>query len=349
MPGNIIIDIEKDLTLVNSGSISNFVGEDAIIPEGENSIIQINTGSLFIGENSSISSFSFGTGNGGDIFIDVDEAFDVVSGLILTSLFAGAEGKAGDIDVNAGSLSLKDGAFFESSTSGKGDSGKISISTEGVVTLSSAGTFISNIVAAGAVGNSQGISIAAESLYINNGAQIQTLVEGASENNPAGIGNGGNIDINIRDGVNLSGIGINSAGTILRSLISSELRTGATGKAGDINIKASSIFLDNGARLSTSSGGQGDAGNITFDIQDTVNLSGFAFNSDETIIFSTSVRSALEAAAEGNAGDINVTASSISLENGAILNNSSFGKGNAGNITCIAKTRGSVINYSSIF
>ena len=85
--------------------------------------------------------------------------------------------------------------------------------------------------------------------------------------------------------------------------------------------------------MSTSSGGQGDAGNINLDIQETFNLSGFAFNSDETIIFSTSVRSVLEAGAEGKAGDINLKARSLSLENGAILNNSSFGVGDAGNIT----------------
>ena len=434
LPGNITIDIEETVTLTNNGGISSFVDNDAILPEGENSTIQINTGSLSIAENSSISTFTFGNGNGGDVVIDVDEDFEVVGGFILSDLDRGAEGKAGDITITAGSLSLKDGAFFDSSTSAQGDSGIISITTDEAVTLSGAGTFILNTVEAGGVGNSQGISIEAESvsvtdggeiqtlvrsasednpagvgnagnidintddgvdlvggsirsslgteaegsagdititartlslensavinsstfgqgdsgivsistdetvtlsgagttifnnverggvgnsqgisieaksLSITDGAQIQTLVRRASEANPAGVGNGGTIDINVRDGVNLSGIGVNSEGITVSSLISSALGTGAEGKAGDINITARSLFLENGARLSTTSGGQGDAGNINLDIQDTFNLSGFAFNSDETIIFSTSVRSALEAGAEGKAGDINLKA-----------------------------------------
>ena len=519
LPGNIMIDIEENLTLINNGGISSFVGDKAVVPEAEKSTIQINAGSLSIAENSSITTFSEGIGIAGDVVIDVDDAFDFVGGLITSELRIGAEGKAGNIDINAHSLSLKDGAFFDSSTSGQGDSGKISITTDEAVTLSGAGTSISNTVNRGAIGNSQGISIEAESLSITDGAQIQTLVRGASENNPAGIGNAGSININtdnavnivggsirsslgtdaegsagdikiearslsledgavvnsstfgqgdsgrisittdeaitlsitgtrirsivgtnaagkagditiqgrslsldngaslntstfgngnsgivslktdesitlsgagttifnnverggvgnsqgisieaeslsiidgaqiqtlvrraseanpagvgnggtinikVRDGVNLSGIGVNSEGITVSSLISSALGTGAEGKAGDINITARKLSLENGARLSTSSGGQGDAGNINLDIQETFNLSGFAFNSDETIIFSTSVRSVLEAGAEGKAGDINLKARSLSLENGAILNNSSFGVGDAGNIT----------------
>ena len=336
----------RTLSLDDGSSLLTTTAGQATVKKLANSgNIQIDVSdSIILSTGSSIDSNTEGQGNAGNVtinaggtvsFNDTNSGINTAVRPLLTGLnpeFT-QERQGGNIDITARSLSVKNGALLSSSTLGQGDSGIISISTDEAVTLSGAGTFILNTVERGGVGNSQGISIQAESLSITEGAQIQTLVRGASENNPAGIGNAGNININVRDKVSLSGIGVNNAEKTLSSLISSELGTGAKGRAGNINITARSLSLDNGARLSTSSGGQGDAGNITFDIQDTINLSRFAFNSDETIIFSTSVRSVLEAGATGTAGDINLKARSLSLNNGARLINSSFGKGNAGNIT----------------
>ena len=438
LPGNITINVEEALALVNNGGIASLANKDTIIPEGENSIIQINAG---------------------DVVIDVDEDFKVVGGFILSNLSTGAKGKAGDINIQARSLSLENGAFFDSGSSGQGDSGIISISTDEAVTLSGAGTNLSNIVRAGGVGNSQGIFIKAESLTVNEGAQIQTLVRGASEDNAAGVGNAGDININtnnsvnivggsirsslgidakgkagdvnikarslsldngailnsstfgqgdsglvlistdeavrlsgagttifnnveagglgnsqgisiesesltvnegaqiqtlvrvasadnsaglgnagdvninVRDTVDFSGVGVQSEGRTLTSQVTSVLQSGAEGKAGDIDIKARSLFLENGARLNNGSFGIGDAGNINLDIQDTVNILGFALNSDKTGILSSQISSVLGTGAEGKAGDINITARSLSLENRGQINNTTFGIGNAGNIT----------------
>ncbi len=329
--GSININTDNAVNIVG-GSIRSSLGTDA---EGSAGDIKIEARSLSLEDGAVVNSSTFGQGDSGRISITTDEAITLsITGTRIRSIVGtNAAGKAGDITIQGRSLSLDNGASLNTSTFGNGNSGIVSLKTDESITLSGAGTTIFNNVERGGVGNSQGISIEAESLSIIDGAQIQTLVRRASEANPAGVGNGGTINIKVRDGVNLSGIGVNSEGITVSSLISSALGTGAEGKAGDINITARKLSLENGARLSTSSGGQGDAGNINLDIQETFNLSGFAFNSDETIIFSTSVRSVLEAGAEGKAGDINLKARSLSLENGAILNNSSFGVGDAGNIT----------------
>jgi large exoprotein involved in heme utilization and adhesion len=134
----------------------------------------------------------FGQGNAGDITINVTETVTftgvgedsngrVFSSAAFSNLEAGTTGSAGDIIINASSLSLTDGADLDSSTSGTGNSGRIEIITQGATEL--AGGDIFNNVEAGGVGDSLGISITAQSLSVSDGTQIQTLVRGTTDHN----------------------------------------------------------------------------------------------------------------------------------------------------------------------
>ena len=149
-----------------------------------------------------------------------------------------------------------------------------------------------------------------------------------------GQGDAGNISLDIQERVNLSGFTLNSDETIIFSAeVSSVLGREGKGKAGNIYIKARSLSLDNGASLNTSSRGKGNAGDITLDIQNTVSISGFALFNDGTSTSSSQVSSGLASGAEGRAGDIDIKARSLSLENIGVILNTTSGIGNAGNIT----------------
>jgi large exoprotein involved in heme utilization and adhesion len=184
------------------------------------------------------------------------------------------------------------------------------------------GSNIFNNVEAGGVGDGGEIHITAGSLSLLNGAQLQTLVRQASETEAAGRGNAGNITLNIRDAVTLSGV--NSDGKSSRLI--SELEAGAEGDAGDILVNTGSLFLSGeNVAISSSTYGQGNAGNITLQVDGEVRLDG------------GNVFSVVESDAIGRGGDIQINAGSLLATNGAQLDVSTFGQGNAGNIIITAQ------------
>lgn len=107
----------------------------------------------------------------------------------------------------------------------------------------------------------------------------------------------------------------------------------ATGQAGDININiGGSLYATNASSISASlSGKQGSAGNIKINALGTVSFDG-ANNALPTTVGST-----VSSQSIGNAGDINITAGSLSLTNGGALTSFTFGSGNAGNISVDVK------------
>ena len=93
-----------------------------------------------------------------------------------------------------------------------------------------------------------------------------------------------------------------------------------TGNAGDLDIRATSMSLTNGALIDTRTFGQGDAGDVEINATDSVSL-------DDSSILTWVTRDA-----KGNAGNITLAANIISLTNGASLDAGMAGEGNAGNV-----------------
>ena len=122
----------------------------------------------------------------------------------------------------------------------------------------------------------------------------------------------GDININATGAVNLSG-----ASTILNQVIG-----GATGNSGDINITASSFSIVDGARISTATFSQGNAGNINLNIQ------------GQAEIIDGNLFSNVASSAVGDGGTISIQANSLSLLQGSQIQTSinQGGQGNAGNV-----------------
>jgi filamentous hemagglutinin family protein len=109
--------------------------------------------------------------------------------------------------------------------------------------------------------------------------------------------------------------------TIEQSIIENEVKPNATGNGGNINIQARSLSLTDQSELSTRTLGQGAAGSIFLQINDSVSAA------DSSLI-----RSTVRTPATGNGGNIEIQARRISLTDGAALQATTFGAGNAGNI-----------------
>ncbi|MFN6455017.1 MAG: beta strand repeat-containing protein [Nostoc sp. EfeVER01] len=307
-----------NLFIQDTGEISSFLGFGA---EGRGGDINIQTGNLFIQNGSEINSSTYGIGNSGNISITARDTF-TISGTnsgIFANLGADAEGNAGNIDITTGSLSVTNGAQINSFTRGRGNAGNITIQARDAVTFDGldsdeyTGSFSS--VETGAVGNGGSINITSGSLSLINSGTLGVSVDRASEELPGGQGIGGNININVRDAFTISGTD---------SGIDAFLGAGAVGQSGDINIQAGNLFIKDGGRINSSTYGQGNAGNITVEAKDLVE-----------ILNDSNLDSDVQEGAIGNAGDITIKTGRLIVRNSQ-TGPSVLGEGNAGNFTIFA-------------
>ena len=96
-----------------------------------------------------------------------------------------------------------------------------------------------------------------------------------------------------------------------------------------------SLAVTNGAELNASTFGQGDAGNVRLTIQGAASFDGTTPNGR----FSSGIFSSVNEGTTGQGGNVELSADSLSITNGATLSASTFGQGNGGNIALsVAKT-----------
>jgi filamentous hemagglutinin family protein len=291
-------------------------------------------------------------GNGGNVFFDSKGNITIPSsGLINTS---SATGDAGNVTlIGKESFSMTDGAQFNTSTYGRGNAGNVNINVGEAVSLRD--SFIFSNLGAGAEANAGDINIQAGSLSLitssnspTNVAQLQALVSQSVDGRPAGRGNAGNISVDVRDTITISGR--NTQG--LPSGIFTDLGAEAVGNPGKIKLKAGAILMDSGM-LSTITNGQGNAGNIeieagSLDLRNLAvlwasslgqgNAGKISVQVDNSVSLSNSsyILSNVEPQGIGNAGDVDIKASTLSLTSGSGIftasESNNLPTGKAGNI-----------------
>jgi filamentous hemagglutinin family protein len=306
--GKIKLNIQDSILIKGTSSIPYLTSTiDSVIGEqgqGNGGAIIIATGSLSIGGGAGISSTLYGQGRAGSINIDARDAVLLEGGVPLDdgsqfstridSSVGGYKsiGQGGDIQINARSLQIKQGATIDSSVFGQGQGGNVFINTqestivegEGLGYRTPSGQFQSqrsNI--------SSGVLISAnESLkgkrQISQGGTIRILakdvqiLEGAGISSiSASIGNAGNIEVNARDRITVAGKSRDSReGEISSSVVAGQGETArfgiltfqSFGSAGNINLTASSLKLQDALVSSFSSSPTGQAGNIDIQVND---------------------------------------------------------------------------------
>ena len=291
----------------------------------------------------SVNSDTLAVGNGGDIRITTG-SLSLTNGARLNVGTYG-QGNGGDIRITTGSLSLTNGSQLVASTLGQGDAGNVIIHARDRVSLDGASPTVpgarSAIISsvglidsdATAVGNGGDIRITTGSLFLTNSAQlnVDTLRQG----------NAGNVIIHARDRVSLDG-----ASPTIKASSGISSRVGAVnsdvlavGNGGDIRITTGSFSLTNGAQLSVSTLGQGDAGNVIIHARDRVSLAGASPTDSklQSAIFSSVGAHNANTVAVGDGGVIRITTGSLSLTNDAALEaTTSSGQGRGGDVNIAA-------------
>ena len=354
--GDISIDATENITLdgVTSenlpSSIASLTSLGAVGDAGE---IEISTSNLSLIDGGLVTAATFGRGDAGNVDVtatrntvldgttsEITQIPSSISGLedsldpvlfqrfipddftipssINSVVFVGAAGDAGDVNISTSNLSIANGGEVSASTFGLGNAGIVNIDANDI-TLDGENSLdkvslISSTVQNRAIGDSAGITIKTNNLTLTGGAGISAGVEGQ--------GDAGNIEINANRNIIFDG----ESSFGLPSGIGSLIGVNAVGNAGDIAIAASNLTLTNGAVVTTSTVGQGNAANIFISAKE-IFLDG---EKQLDARFPTGISSLSSIGAEGDAGGINITSSNLTLTNGGQITASALGQGNAG-------------------
>jgi filamentous hemagglutinin family protein len=263
---------------------------------GNGGEISIRATSLDLNEGSSISSSTAGIGHGGNIVLSVrqlgvvdgatissstssENPIPAAGGMVTVQGLAGpgsmassvrlsgpntgiitdsSAGAPGDITVNAGSVTITNGAAIAAgSTTSTGPAGQVTVTADSVV-ISADGQIFSRSFAQ----NSGQVTITADALIMDRGfINTSTFSETGGRGGDVVI-NGGTVSL--------------TNGSRISSQSGSEEAPFSTGRAGDITITAESLTLANHSEITSSSkgtvDGAGDAGNITVQSRSTVVL-----------------------------------------------------------------------------
>ncbi|MDZ8140981.1 MAG: filamentous hemagglutinin N-terminal domain-containing protein [Nostoc sp. DedQUE04] len=329
--GNIEINATEQVVFTGVGLSSNKPISGAFNQvetgaQGNSGDINIKATSLEVREGAQLSASTSGNGNAGKILINAEKQvlFDGGSNpnnlsYVYSQVEKGAQGNSGGIEIKADSLTVTNGAQLSSSIKGSGEAGTIRINTDKVLfdgeSATNNRTALLSQVVEGAVGKSGDIEIQTRILEVTNGASLDTSIKGSGE--------AGAIRITATDKVLLDG---ESKGN--RTALLSQVVEGAIGKSGDIEITTPILEVTNSAFLDTSTKGSGNAGAIRITATDKVLFDGETDNDFSSAVFSQVFDRAI-----GKSGDIEIKTPILEVRNGAFLDASTLGSGNAGTIT----------------
>lgn len=220
-------------------------------------------------------------------------------------------------------MSLSNGATISASTFGEGNAGTINIDASDTISIDgedpgdaqTAGGIFSN-VQGDAVGDAGGVEITTTNLNLTNAGRVDA--------NTFAQGNAGTVTIKATDTISIDGQdqeGFNSG-------ISSSVNLGAVGNAGGVNLTTKNLSLSNGAVINASTSGEGDAGSVSINADESIILDGTTPNGQ----FSSGIFNTVEIEGTGQGGSVDLTTANLSITNGAAINVGTFGEGNGGNV-----------------
>jgi filamentous hemagglutinin family protein len=251
----------------------------------------------------------------------------------------------GTIQVQGRRIWLHDGAAILATTLGTGDGGGITIRAgESVEVLGSDPivlfpSIISTSSQAGSRGKAGDIAIETPSLLVGDGGVISSATFGS--------GMAGNMTVRASS--------VEAFGTLGNSFPSGLYATaqlGSTGNAGDLTIETQRLRLTDGARILSTTTGDGNGGDLTIRATEAVEVIGFALFINPAIpntpfrVGSTIASSVTRRGIRGNAGNVTIETARLTVFDGGQVVTSTFGLGKGGNLTVRATDSVEVIGTS---
>ncbi len=316
--------------------------------------IEIRAEQLSATDGSFVQTFSLGSGDAGDIWVEADTVIlqgfnrEKPTTLLLDSpasrIGTGSfwTGAVGNIDLRVDRLILRESGIVASAVANLGEAGDRTVEIVArEIEASGANPFLPLATSGVASlsfgeGDSSALIVTADRVTLQDGAQIQSAVQGS--------GRSGDLTVNVRDSIVASGT--NPFAPVLSTGILST--AWSAGGSGDIQVSASRLHLESGAQVGSlvlirlldttfPAAGTGNAGNVTV-AADSISIVGAAGENPSQIGSVTF--------GSGRAGDVTVSARQLEIRDGADLISTSAlsllslgepmplsGTGDGGNVT----------------
>ncbi|MEG4285902.1 filamentous hemagglutinin N-terminal domain-containing protein [Microcoleus sp. A006_D1] len=312
---------------------------------GAGGSITFDTGRLLFNNGVLGSGITFGAGRGGNLIVRAN-TFEMVGSGVNNGTTKESTGAGGGISIDVSRLIMRDGSLLGTTSYSSGPSGSINIKAAESIELSNSGpkTVVSTGISTltiGSTGRAGNINVDTKRLSLSGGSAF-TLGTGvlvgrflfSQDGGPAG-----NLTVRATESVEISGIsqvltsGIQNASALTSGTLSSS-------RGGDIRVDTPSLIVRDGGIVSTSSLGTGDVGNITVNA-DRILVSGTSNNGlfVSTIDASVGKTFGTNPNATANAGSLNLNARDrLTVTNGATITVQATGTGRAGNINIVASS-----------
>lgn len=319
-----------------SGFVASNTGET--VTSGNAGTVSITASTVRVSDEGQISSSTFGVGDAGALIITADDLLlETAASIGSDTIGANTTGKGGTVQINVGTLTVRDGANISSSTNGRGDAGSVFVKANSI--LLDTGGGIDSVTLGGATGNGGSVQIEAGVLDIRGQAGVASF--------SSSLGNGGNIQI--------------TAGKMTMSGVGNIFSTGAAGgSAGNVTIKADSLAMQHSV-IGSDTLGPGRAGVVTIGarsltvaddsfISSSTSSSGaggkIAITTDQAQIDFSTVLSAAKEGSTGNAGDVTLNVAVLKITNDSLVSSSTLGSGAAGRVLIAGDQ--ALIDFSTI-
>jgi large exoprotein involved in heme utilization and adhesion len=317
--GNITVDAEN-ISLTKGAQIDVSAREDSEGKAGEMNVRVSDT--LFItgkdsgpGYLSGLYCSTFGKGDGGNIFVTASNILIGEDGAIAANTHRKSDdaGNGGNIYITTEELSMKGNrAWIQSTTLGKGNAGDIRVDSKNISITDGAQISVSTMD--GSEGQGGNIIINATGAVAIGGESSDGTWSGLFSGTH-GAGDGGNITLSS------TSLSLEEGGIIYAS-------THGAGDAGDILLEGTNMSFRNGAQVGASAreGSTGKGGNISVNATGTVAIGGKSRAGNPSGFFSSTY-------GKGDGGNIKVSASNFSFEEGGEIRAMTTGAGHGGKIT----------------
>ncbi|MFB2917665.1 filamentous hemagglutinin N-terminal domain-containing protein [Aerosakkonema funiforme] len=222
--------------------------------------IIINSRDFMASNGTYVTTSTFSTGRGGDIAVNATESIDLSASFLATGSGVGNGGNAGKLTLNTRNFRARDNAFLSTSTIGGGEGGNLLANVaESLELIGSNPIYISPIVRlfTGFFTSSLGTGNAGK-LQVNTGRLTVRSGAGLAASSFS-QGNGGDIVINALSMIEL--MSKSPDGTALSS-VAAVTEPGSTGNGGNLIVNTGNLILQDGGRLSVRSRGTGRTGNL---------------------------------------------------------------------------------------